>query len=66
MTRITFEQCRAYGVKYIMVDGKKRRRQKMFWKSVNPWNKNADGSVKTRAEVQAEVDREAREWESQP
>ena len=63
-TRVTFDEVKAVGTRYEVIDGKKRRRQKTFYQTVNPFNKNADGSVKTRAEVYAAVRAEARAWEN--
>ncbi len=42
--------------------GKRSKRQKSFWQSVNPFNKNANGTPKTRAQVQADVSAEATAW----
>ena len=42
--------------------GKWSGRSKTFWQTVNPFNRNDDGTVKTRAEVAADVHREAAEW----
>ncbi|MDR3464207.1 MAG: hypothetical protein P4L76_18035 [Beijerinckiaceae bacterium] len=63
-TRVTFDEVKAVGTRYEVVDGKKRRRQKTFYQTVNPFNKNADGSVKTRAEVYVAVKAEAHAWEN--
>lgn len=42
--------------------GKSVTRSKTFEHTVNPFNRNADGSVKSAAEVRADVNREADEW----
>lgn len=63
MTRIIFEKCRAVGVRSTTIDGKRTCRQRTFWQTVSPFNTNPDGTVKTRAEVQASVNQEALEWE---
>ena len=42
--------------------GKRRTRTKRFWQTENPWNRNADGSVKSRAEIWESVNAEADEW----
>lgn len=45
------------------VCGKRMARQRTFWHTVNPFNKNSDGQPKTYSEVQKDVDDEANEWE---
>jgi hypothetical protein len=45
------------------VCGKATLRAKRFTQTVNPFNRNADGTVKTRAEVLASVDAQAMAWE---
>lgn len=46
--------------------GKRVTRSRTFEQTVNPFNKNEDGSVKTWAEVSADVRREAAAWDPQP
>lgn len=43
--------------------GKKVTRRRTFEHTVNPFNKNPDGTVRTYAEVLAQVKAEANEWE---
>lgn len=42
--------------------GKVTRRSKAFSQTVNPFNRNTDGDVKTPTEVRADVSAEAAEW----
>lgn len=42
--------------------GKTTVRQKKFSQTVNPWNKNSDGTSKTPDEVRADVNKEADDW----
>lgn len=37
-------------------------RSQTFWQSVNPWNRNDDGSVKSTKEVRESVNQEADAW----
>lgn len=37
------------------VCGKPGRRSTTFYQTLNPFNKNADGTVKTRAEIESEL-----------
>ncbi|MFF9118349.1 hypothetical protein ACF09Y_22565 [Streptomyces massasporeus] len=48
------------------VCGKKLRRQRTFGQTLNPFNKNADGQVKTELEIVRELNATAAEWEQQP
>lgn len=44
------------------VCGKIVRRERKFEQTVNPFNKNSHGAVKTEEEIQAELRAEAAEW----
>jgi hypothetical protein len=46
--------------------GKKVRRSTTISNTVNPFNKNADGEIRTRAEVRACVLALAAEWQTRP
>lgn len=37
-----------------------------LWHTLNPWNKNEDGTVRTRAEIALILADEAKEWMGQP
>ena len=45
---------------------KRIKRTKTFDQTINPWNRNADGSVKNREEILLELRAEADEWTVQP
>jgi hypothetical protein len=44
------------------VCGKKMRRSTTFTQTINPFNKNADGVMKTRGEIWKELAAEAESW----
>jgi hypothetical protein len=46
--------------------GKKVRRQRTFTQTLNPFNKNAAGAVKTVPEIRAENKECAEEWKAKP
>jgi hypothetical protein len=46
--------------------GKKLRRQRTFGQTLNPFNKNADGRVKTELEIVRELNATAAQWETEP
>lgn len=42
--------------------GKRGRRQRRFYQTLNPFNRNEQGAPKTAAEISVEVSAEAHEW----
>ena len=63
--RIVFPVVRYRAEKFIVVNGKRRKRQKTFEQTVNPFNRNADGSVKSHDQVREDVRAEALAWQRQ-
>lgn len=43
-------------------NGKSRQRTKTFMQTINPFNKNADGIIKNRVEIMAELSKERDAW----
>lgn len=68
MTIYRYEEVRAQGRKSgpCVVCGKDARRQRTFTNTINPFNRKPDGAHRSRAEVVANVQRLAREWEAEP
>jgi len=62
--RYTFEEVKYTSTKYVMVDGKKMRRQKTFSQTLNPFNTKPDGTVKNRMDIHRELVAQAKEWEN--
>lgn len=60
----TFEEVQATRIKHGRCPGcrKSVKRRRTFVRTVNPFNKNPDGSMKSREQVHEEVNREADEW----
>jgi len=48
------------------VCGKYGRRQNTFTMTVNPWNKNPDGTVRSRSQIYVALGEQARAWEAEP
>jgi hypothetical protein len=48
------------------VCGKRMRRQKTFSQTQNPFNKNPDGTVKTRQEIYRSLGAEVKAWLAEP
>jgi hypothetical protein len=46
--------------------GKRLRRAKRFYQTINPFNTNADGAIKSRAEIMSELQAEAAAWMNKP
>lgn len=46
--------------------GKSRTRSMKFWQTLNPFNKNRDGSQKSRADILRELNSEADAWAKKP
>lgn len=61
--RIDFEEVSLTGVRYFIgEDGKKKRQQKKFFQTVNPWNKDEKGNVKTRFQIMEELKLKIKKW----
>ena len=48
------------------VCGKRRTRQKKFRQTLNPFNKNEDGTVKSVLDIQVECFHQAELWKKEP
>lgn len=59
---ITFQQIKVCGVRRWTENGKRRQETKVFMQTINPFNKNADGLVKTSAEIIDELRIERDKW----
>lgn len=66
--RTTFERVEIGGYKRgpCSVCGQPAERQPVFGQTINPWNRNPDGTVKTRFEIVEELRAERRVWQSEP
>ena len=61
--RYTFEEVSVKATKrWTDAEGKKRSKTKKFFQTLNPFNKCADGSMKTRQQIQAEICAERDLW----
>jgi len=63
-----FEVVKFYGEKNLPCPGcgKKAKRRRTFEGTINPWNVNSDGTVKTRREVYEDLRVEAAAWKLIP
>lgn len=67
MTIVNFEEVSVRGTKKGKCGcGKTRSRAKTFTNTLNPWNKNESGEVRTYAEVLENVCKERAEWLKEP
>jgi hypothetical protein len=64
--RINFQEVSITATrKWKTPDGKRRQETKKFYQTINPFNKNPDGSVKTRREIEDELVLRRNEWLTQ-
>lgn len=69
MATMTLKEVAQYRDKTVpCAGGCKRRlkRQKKFWQTLSPFNKNAAGVVKTASEIHDELDQEFKAWAAEP
>jgi hypothetical protein len=61
--RVHFNEISVKGVKrWVDENGKKRQKTRKFYQTVNPFNKDADGNVKTPSQIIAEITSERDAW----
>ncbi len=48
------------------VCGKRRTRTKKFWQTLSPFNKTAEGRIKTTYDIVPELQAKAAEWKKEP
>ncbi len=49
-----------------IICGKRRKRAKKFWQTLNPFNKKADGRVKTPSDIREELAVDVLKWKEKP
>lgn len=65
----TFQEVNLYGTKSVKCAGncgRTLKRQRKFWQTLNPWNKNAAGELKTVADIRTELQLELDRWQQEP
>lgn len=65
---LTFEEIKVRGSKTVKCDGcgKPLKRSRTFSQTVSPFNKNADGSIKSRSEIYTELCADRVKWRKAP
>lgn len=68
MPTYRFEEVKGYYDKKVpcTVCGRQVRRQRTFSQTLNPFNKNAQGELKTRKEIYAELHEKGTAWKAEP
>jgi hypothetical protein len=69
ITQVTFQEVALHGQKSVKCAGGCKRtlkRQRKFWQTLSPFNKNALGEVKTRSEIQDQLITERNLWLMEP
>lgn len=67
--RIDFQRIKVVATRNMVCErgcGRKTKRQRTFECTVNPFNKNKDGSVKSVSEVRAQAQEKADKWRPDP
>lgn len=60
--RIEFEEVKLKATRHWTENGKRRQETKTFSQTINPFNKNADGQVKSRFEIMQELEEQRYQW----
>jgi len=66
MPAYRFEEVAITGTKRWFDGGKRRQKTRRFYRTLNPFNANADGEPKTRAEIMDELMAERKAWMEDP
>ena len=64
--RVEFYRVSVKAVKRWKENGKPRQQTRTFMQTINPFNKNSDGSIKTREDIMREILAERKEWMDTP
>jgi len=64
MTITTYERVEYWTEKTVpcRVCGKKLKRSTTLGQTINPWNRDADGNIKNRYQIRAELKEQAKTW----
>jgi hypothetical protein len=60
--RVTFDKVSIKAKRVWRENGKRRQETREFWQTINPFNKNDDGTRKTREQIMAELHAERLAW----
>jgi hypothetical protein len=60
--KCTFSEVAVKGTKRWTEDGKRKYKTKKFFQTINPFNKNADGTQKSREQILEEINKEKNDW----
>ena len=68
MARIYVQEIKLYAEKNCKcsICGKRLKRRRKFYQTINPFNKRADGEVKTYSDIYPELREDAQKWERKP
>ena len=58
-----FQEMRIKAHRIIFVDGKRKIETKTFTQTLNPYNRNSDGSIKSGKDIARELNNIAAKWE---
>lgn len=63
--RVNFNEVVVIGRRVWRENGRRRQQTKKFWQTINPFNKNADGTQKSRDQIVDELRAERDAWLAQ-
>jgi hypothetical protein len=68
VTHYVFEEVRRTGFKSVpcAACGRKLPRQRTFAMTINPWNVNADGTQRSRRDIQEALGEKIAAWQAEP
>jgi len=61
-TQITFDKVSIKATRVWQENGRRRQQTREFMQTLNPFNKNRDGTVKTREQILTEINAERNAW----
>jgi len=64
--RITFDVVSVKATRVWKQDGRRRQQTREFMQTINPFNRDEDGNVKTRQQILIEVNAERAAWLAKP
>lgn len=69
MTTVTFQEVTLLGFKTVKCEGgcgRRLQRKHKFWQTLSPFNKNAQGQLKSYDEIMAQLRQERDRWLTTP
>ncbi|MFA5040034.1 MAG: hypothetical protein WC464_00170 [Bdellovibrionales bacterium] len=62
---VNFNEVSIKARRTVFVDGKKKIQQRKFYQTLNPFNKNTDGTIKNRNDIIKELEEAILKWQKE-